>query len=290
MSDELQKVDGTEITVEFDSREHVADPLAVAKTLTAIDSLIKEAHQAFEANSKLLLKARPFEKSSFDMPFVLELFGVAALAQYPTIENIINIVKQYFEIKKQLKGDKPNIKDSQTIIIQGNEIRVEQATLNFLTPNNKSDKLVSEAFEEIIKDTSIKDVNIIKKNTKKPLATIKRKEFAYYMPQKVVSVPEEQKGKRVTVKVLAPFLDNSSRWVLDLDGKHIYAKLTDDIYADLVKNRVEKFANGDKLDLDLQFIRQYDIDSETHKDTNYVVTKIWEHIQPPDKPLLFDGH
>jgi len=37
MSDESQKVDSTEITVKFDSREHVADPLAVAKTLKAID-------------------------------------------------------------------------------------------------------------------------------------------------------------------------------------------------------------------------------------------------------------
>jgi len=226
------------------------------------------------------------------MPFVLELFGVAALAQYPTIENIITIVTQYFDIKKLLKGDKPNIKDSQTIIIQGNEIKMEQATLNFFTPNNKSDKLVSEAFEEITKDSSIEDVNIIKKGAKKPLATIKRKEFAYYMPQKVVSVPEEPRGKRVTVKVLAPFLDNSSRWFLELNGKVIRAKLTDDIYAQQVRNRVEKFANGDKLDLDLQFIRQYDdIDSETYKDKDYVITKIHEHIQPPDEPLpsLFDG-
>ena len=295
MSDELQKVDCTEITVEFGSSEHVAEPLAVAKTLTAIDSLIKEAHQSFEVNSQLLLKARPFEKGSFDIPFILELLGVVALSQYPSLETIINILEQYFDIKKKLKGDKPNIKDSQTIIIQGNEIRVEQATLNFFTPYNKSDKLVSEAFEEITKDTSIEDVNIIKKDAKKPLATIKRKEFAYCIAEKVVSVPKEENLENgdVIVSILAPFLDNSSKWVLQLGDKRIHARVTDDTYTQLVKKGVEKFANGDKLNVDLQFTRQYEADSEFYKDKDYVVTKIWKHIQPSeesssDESSLFD--
>jgi hypothetical protein len=287
MNEEIQK---TELTVKLNSEPSEASPTAVGSTLIAIDALVNEVSKAFDENQKFLLKARPFKEGSFEIEFSLAVITSIALTQLPVLRDFLSILKQYFEVKKLLKGEKPKLNEQNKIVIEGNEIKIDNAVLNIISSENIANQMISQAFTEIEKDTTIKDVQIFEKTPQNPLAKIERKEFHYYkIPEPDTMIIEKyptEKILRTTLHIVSPVFDNKSKWKFILDGKRISAEIADEKFIDIVASG-EAFACGDKLDVDLQVIQKYDDVSSCYIDSRYIIIKVRNHIKRKEYPKLF---
>jgi len=273
-----------------DSDSDKANALAVASSIEAVATMINEVHKEFKDNHELLVKARPFAPGSLEIPLdivVLAAVG-ASLLDKEVISSILKIVKEYFAIKKALKGDVPKIENGR-VIIEGNTIHAHNITINLLNPSSCANKLVSKAMEEAGRDKSIKDIKIVKDSDQKEIAHVDRSEFKYYRElESIVDVPEEEcMTERTTLIIYGPILDanNSILWKFKrvTDQKIIQANITDESFLSRVASG-EKFAAGDMLEADLLIRQKYNKMFGEYEDWKKgTITKVHKHTPRPEQ-------
>ena len=226
-----------QITVKFDtsSTKNEMDAVAVAATIEAIATTIQEVHQAFKDNHKLLVKARPFNKGSFEIPLDIILVAAvnAGLFDGDVITNILNIIKEYFSIKNQLKGDIPKIEDNK-VIISGNTINANNITINLLDTKSPANQLVANAIDKANADDDVKGMQIFNDTTKQEIARISKEQFGYYERKETkIDLPEDQvKNEKVVLVILSPVLNENDKrnWTFIRSGQTIVANITDKMF------------------------------------------------------------
>ncbi len=271
------------IKFEIDKDKNEANALAVASAMEAIATMIEEVHQGFKDNHKLLVKARPFNPGSFEIP--LDLIVIAAVStsffDKDIISGVLNIIKEYFNIKNLLKGETPKIENGK-VIIKDNVINANNITITLLTPSSPANQLVSKAIKNANCDDSIKDMQIIRDSNKDEIAHVEKSQFGYYeIIQATIELPEE-KAKKVkeTLVIYGPILDANSQmlWHFIRDGKSIRANITDNDFLSKV-GIGEQFAAGDTLEVDLLIRQKYNQMLDTYIDSKKTITKVHKHTE-----------
>ena len=226
----MKPVDHKEqVVVRLDSREPEANAAAVASSMSAVLSLVSEAHAALGDNQKLLVKARPFAEGSFEIPLELILIGVGAmLVNHPLLENILEAIRRYFEIKKQLKGDALVRKDAQTIILNGSEVNVGSVTINLLDPRSKANQDVARALQ-IDNDESISGIELIRGVEQTPFVTVRKSEFRYYKLPDSLDDPTKrrQSRSRETLGIASIVFEGDAKWRFNRRGNIIVVNIAD---------------------------------------------------------------
>ena len=99
-----------DILLKFDvsSEDNSINAKSASKSIESLASLIQETHQEFQQNSKLLIKTRPFSQGSFEIPLEIILTTEVDLLEIPILENIVAVIKKYFDTKILLKGEMPD--------------------------------------------------------------------------------------------------------------------------------------------------------------------------------------
>jgi hypothetical protein len=279
------------IVVKFETKNNIKEinALAAAASMEAVTTMIQEVHQGFQDNHKLLVKARPFSPGSFEIPLDLIVVAIAGAGLYDKdiISSILNIIKEYFNIKQLLKGETPKVEGGR-IVIKNNVINANNITLNLLEPTNPANKLVSKAFTNASFDDSIKDMQIIKKTNNETIAHVKKSEFGYYeIPKNIIETPEKDKEEKASLVIYGPILDanNIKQWKFFRDGKPISANITDDNFLAKVKAG-EQFASGDTLEVDLLIRQKFNQMLNTYIDSKKTITRVHRHTKKPEQTMM----
>ena len=278
------------IVVKFDTqnKKKEMNALAVASSMEAVVTMIEEAHQGFKDNHKLLIKARPFSPGSFEIPLDLIVVVAAAgigLCEKDIISDILNIIKEYFNIKNLLKGGTPKVENG-GVVIKGDVIKANNITINLLKPSSPANRLVSKAIKNAGFDDSIKDMQIIKKSNDEKIVHVKKSEFGYYeiMPN-IIDIPEDKaKKEEAILTIYGPILDANSQitWRFIRNGQRILANIIDENFLSKVKAG-EQFASGDTLKVDILMRQKYDQMLDAYIDSKMTVTKVHSHTKKPEQ-------
>jgi hypothetical protein len=154
-----------------------------------------------------------------------------------------------------------------------------------LNPSNESNKLISEAFNEIQRDQNIKDFSITEK--KDYIAKVDRKQFDYYKPFVVEEKQIREITSREILKVISAVFVEDLKWIFIRNESRIHANIIDKKFLEGVINKGEPFRSGDKLAVDLKIDQEYDKLSGNYIDKQYIVIKIHEHIKRLETRPLF---
>lgn len=277
------------IVVKFETEGQVKEvnALAVASSMEAVATMIEEVHQGFKDNHKLLVKARPFNPGSFEIPLDIIVIVAAGLGLYEkdVISGVLDIIKEYFNLKKLLEGGIPKIENG-GVVIKGNVIKANNITINLLESSSPANKLVSKAIKNAGFDDSIKDLQIIKKSDEEKIVHVKKSEFGYYdISQHIIELPEEKsKIEKANLVIYGPILEanNQIMWRFFKDGRKISANI---IHKDFLAKveAGEQFAAGDNLEVDLRIRQKYDQMLDTCIDSKMTIIKVHHHIKKPEQ-------
>lgn len=266
-----------------------ADARAIGLTMEAVATMIEEVHQKFNDNHKLVVKARPFSPGSFEIPLDIVMMTAVGVSLFDpnTISHILSIIKDYFSIKNQLKGEIPKIGDGK-IIFENNTINADSITINLLDPKSLANQLVSKAFSCVDSDEKIKNMLIIRKTNAEEIARVPKQNFPYYGNiQTKVDAPEDQiKQEKITLIIRSPVLeeDKDVKWkfIKVKDSSKISANIIDENFLAKVKIG-ENFAAGDSLDVDLQTRMKYDKMYDKYTDPKHTIITVHKHNKKPEQ-------
>ena len=274
-----------QLTVTLASQQHEADAAAVASTMSAVVALVSEAHQQLKKNETLLVKARPFAEGSLEIPLDLIIMAAGTLlATSPLIENILDVLKKYFEIKNLLRGESFTRKGDNTIIVRGNEINVGTITLNLLGPASRANQEMAKALKDIEKDETIKAIELTHGRDSKTLAKVTRPQFQYYS----LALPETIKRERdvrsrETLRIASIVFEGTARWKFARIGGIVAAQITDQDFIQRVQSRVERFAAGDTLDVDLVIHQEFNFNVNDYLTRSYTIERVLKHEKQKHK-------
>lgn len=291
---DLKEAGSERLTISLDKNEGIADAMAVAKTMEALLAIIQETHVQMDETEKMLVKLRPFEKGSFQIPLELIVIGtsLALLSEHPLIQQTISFIRQFVEIKLHLKG-KPlptELPDGQLVI---KDSVVENSVIN-LVVNSKVSRAFDSAVSEILRDDSVQSVTITrgKRGDVDTVVKITRDELPYL--QKPGEADESDDKRKTTFRddvvviVHTPVLHGNAKWKVLLDDHVIEVSIEDEAYLDQVHRSKITFAAGDRMQVNLKVIHKYDFKMATYLPDKYVVTKVVGKWQPSLQKTLFD--
>jgi len=271
------------LTLTYESNVHRADAKAIGASILTIQAMIDEVQDAFKENERILLKARPFAQGSLELPLDLIILGAAVvLHEYPLLQKIREVITQYFDIKKRLRGKPVQVKEGNVLIIENSSVHVDEITLHFLDPGGEVSKRCSEAFHAIEKDPDINAVSVSTSASSKPLAHVSRQEFNYYHPDIPISeqnLGTQEERSRETLIIRQPAFDADLAWRFVWHGTKISARILHEEFQKRVEEGQESFVAGDSLDVDLHRLQEYDPNSLTYIDKQYTITHVWKHNQ-----------
>ncbi len=283
------------LTLSYESSTHRASARAVGAGILTVQSMIDEVQKAFSENERILVKARPFAEGSLEVPLDLIVLGAAIILQeYPLLQKARDVIAQYFDIKKRLRGRPVDVEDGNVVVIDNSPIHVDEITLQFLDPGSTVSKMCSDAFHAIEEDSDIRAVRVNSSASPKPLAHVPREEFRYYHPETPIgqqSLGPKQEETREKLIVRQPAFEADLLWRFVWHGNKIRAKMRAEDFQKRVEEGKESFAAGDCLEVDLHRCLEYDPAVKTHVYKEYTVTRVYSHKRRPKEQTreLFDG-
>lgn len=273
------------LTLTYESTAQRADAKAVGAGILTIQSMIEEVQNAFDENQRILVKARPFSDGSLNVPLELIAFGAAIILQeYPLLQKIREVIAQYFDIKKRLRGQPIQIEDGNLVIIENSRVHVDQITLKCLDPRSVVSKKCSNAFHNIEEDPEIKGVRVSTNISTDPLAHILRREFRHFHPETSIEIQnlgQKLEKSRERLIIRQPAFDLELAWRFIWREMKISAKVEHEDFLKKVQEGQESFAAGDSLEVDLQRLQEYDPSALTFTDKQYTITRVWQHYRRP---------
>jgi len=280
------------LTITYESNKHHADAKAVGAGLLAIHSMISEVQSACEENEQILIKARPFARGSLEVPLDLIVFGATILFQeYPLFQKIREVITQYFDIKRRLRGQPIHVEDGNVIIIENSRVQVDHITLQCLNPSSEVSRKCAEAFHAIEEDPEIKAVRVSSNTSTEPLARVQRAEFPYFHPETPIgekNLGQRYEESRETLVIRQPAFEAELKWRFVWRGAKISAEVKDERFQKSVETGRESFAAGDSLDVDLQRLQEYDPAVLTYVDKEYTITQVRKHNHRAEQGNLFE--
>jgi hypothetical protein len=289
MAQEPNKVES--LTVRLESSDGEVNATAVASTMSAVVALIMEAQQEISANEVLLVKARPFAKGSFEIPLDLIVLASATMfATSPLIENVLALLKSYFELKNLLQGAEAFPREDISAALDGNDISMGDLTINLLSPSSDANRLMATATEELGRDPTISGVTFIRGDEKMPFISIRRSQFSYYRiaPPSAESASERERRSRETLSIASIVFEGNGKWKFNRKGHIIGAKIEDADFVERVQSGIETFRAGDRLDVALVINQVLDAATNDYLNKVYHIERVFGHDKRKGQQSLLD--
>lgn len=276
--------------IKFEKKSHSLDVETYVKSLTALNTMVKEVnYQTNSTSGEVEIRVIAEKPGSFDVLLEIanivkdsgDLFfaGVSALAA--VVSTVVTVIELKMHLGDKtgeensgidIRGDTVNIKDSNGNIV----FQTNKKTYNIYLNNQTINDAVSAQFQAVKDDEEIEAVTYHNGNN---VVTIKKEAFDTLAKRRTVLV-EDSKTSTVpaTLVISKLVLDNRNRkWQFVYQGNKINATIADDAFWDRVLSGEEAFANGDRLVCDLEIIRDYDDSLGVYMDRDYIVRNIRDH-------------
>lgn len=280
-------------------RSTLVDAKAVGKLLQALPEMISEFHSKNSENERLLVKARPFSKGSFEIPLELILVGVGTLLLtspdyvLQTFQEVIDRIKQFIEIKQKLKGEPLHIQGENVVVIENSTVTLDSVVFNIFNSDNHAEEEFREAINELRRDATIQSLDLQVGPDKSTVASIQSAQFDYFttkatIVEKTIQVGEKVSTKRVRLEIKEPDFAGTSKWKLYYNHKAISVGMQDETFIAQVKAG-EKFGAKDELDVDLEIREVYDEKTKEFHEKDYLVKHvhgIYQYERPHYRTLL----
>lgn len=257
-------------------------------------TIIEEINRELGNEYKLNINIKAFKEGSFEVH--LEVLGglITAISAIGTdnismyLSNIINIFRELLELKRILKGEKPDkieeLDEDKFKITNsdGFSITVNKNTYHIYADNLTVNQAINENFELLSEYSDIKEFQIKKKGN--TIFTATRDEFQNLAENNKLLEDKEIKFKDefdVHLVIVKLVLDGNRKrkWEFLYNGIKISAKILDQDFFDRIDRREEGFLQGDILVCDLRIEQSFNKKLEVWENTgNYFILKVKKHI------------
>ena len=264
-----------------------------------ISTSIDEINNTLQTEKDISIKVKPFEEGSFEVPFELIELTIASLFATPSVSSIpeiIKILKEFVEIKIQLKGNQPNQidetgKDTKITTESGDVYNVSKVTGDLIVNNITINDSFNKGIGQLTADKSIHEYSILDSN-KKPIISVKEKDFSSFLLPALSLLDIEQDTKEKTRSVPANLcihkvvFDTTSKWGFIYKGNKISANISDKVFQKKVQTH-GRFGKGDILKVLMEIHQVFDETVSVYLNKTYVIEKVFEHIPRQEQLTLF---
>jgi hypothetical protein len=276
-----------EIIIRLESKEYEVDAEAVASMIRAITAIVTETQLELNENEKILVKARPFSKGSFEIPLDLVLVSAASLFDTPIfLQNILETIKSYISIRTELRGEQlPEPDKNGSVVLNGTNITLSHSVIQVFNSSRVSDAF-HRAATDVAADPSISDINIIRSKSKDLLVRIASSELPYFQTtEPPISSEVQNRDRRIEAELVlrSAVFQGKGKWKFNLEGVAIAVTISDEAFLQRVNSGIERFASGDRLKVELLIRERFNHQLSDYERTgSYVVDRVIQHTsQPP---------
>jgi hypothetical protein len=293
-----------EFKIKFDGQLHQIDANTLINSLINLSTIIQEVNTELHTNQKIEIKIKALDQGSFDIHCHL-VQGISAflptvplIAQVSSIENIKTIIDAFvslLNLKKLLKGEKPNQvnEDGDNLSIEnsrGDTIVVFRPVYNMYEKNPAINNALSKSFESLQSEPSVTDLKILT-TEETVLFSASRNEFGEMASKNEALTANTQSiiKNGVTLNIFKLIFENrKNKWDFLYEGNKISAQISDDSFFDRIDNG-ESFSKGDSLIVNLQIDQTFDQAVNGFINSSYQVNRVIEHIpRPQQQPIKFE--
>lgn len=257
-------------------------------SLKRTTTLIHSVNQDLGLGDDIDIKVKPFKKGSFEINLELVRLACSSLFSPELIgytSDITTVVQGLFALTGFLQGKRPKKVEThgeQIYIVNesGATTYIDNRTYNTYYNSEPIRKQVEDQYKDMGQHP---DVTGFRVESGKKKVTIKREEFAALAESAVTNneapAPHIQTLENVELLILRPSFDKKLPWDFLYDGRKISARVRDETIWDLV-NQGESFSKGSHMLVDLEEVRTFDSNYNTHvinKDS-YHVLRFKKHL------------
>lgn len=290
--------DKKRVQIKFGGKTNQIDAKTFLNSLTSFVSIVEEINHEYVTEKKVDVKINAIEKGSFIIN--LELLGTAYEAAAPllqkdtilVISQIVATVVGLYELRKFLKGRKPNDKIDQNDQVQltnqnGEQKNVNSIVYNFYSSNLSVKEALNNTFESLNSDSSVDDFEIID-DEETTVFQVKKDLFPELTDQDIDEdlLPDQQSIRvRTSISLFKIVFDKKYVWEFIYKGNKISAKIEDDNFFKKIDSG-EKFAKGDVIEVELEILQEYDESVNTFVNKKYSINKVYDHIPRSEQQNL----
>jgi hypothetical protein len=288
-----------EYVLHFGKKKSSISSRLLGESLIGISTAINEINSTLGTGKEITINVKPFEEGSFEVPFELvelAVFGALNLPNVSSIPGVIKILKEFIDIKINLKGFPPREvkKTNQGLSLtsqSGDVYNISRVTGDLVFNNVTINESFNRGLSQLQNDKELIEYSILD-SKRKPIVTIKPKELAYFTPQEdVCSVIEQLESKKqkevsATLRVHKVVFDTTSKWGFIYKGNKISAKITDANFHEKVQ-RGGRFGKGDILEVLMEIHQEFDEAVGVFINKSYIIAKVLNHMPKPEQIGLF---
>lgn len=286
----------TDIKIRYQGQTQEIDANVFINSLIHTTTLIQEINKELNSGANIAIKIKALEKGSFLVHIQLIETFIDSLKNIFTPEHIalgsgiISSLVGLIELKKFLKGDKPEVikKEGDTLTIinsRGNVIIVNDPVFNIYKNNQVARDSLEQNFETLNNDSSIEGIEFTDIN-EVPYISVTREEFVDLTTQsEEILEGDKILTKSAQLNIVRLSFDETLSWEFYYYGNRITAKIKDPKFYDLI-NKGERFAKGDILEVELQIKQKFDLGVNTYVNKSYQINRITNHIPRDEQQKL----
>jgi len=285
-----------EFLLQFGSSESEIDSRTLGESLMMLSTAIDEINKELKTGNSLNIRIKPFKQGSFQVPFELVEIAVLGLLNSPNLSyvaEIINILKEFVEIKIKLKGSEPKsieTKESKTVITteSGDVYNIGNITGNLIVKNVKINESFSKGMRRLEADESIQDISIGRRS-EIPLISIEKQDFKDFTTG-IIDVEDKEKYKTIKtfLYIHKVVFDKTSKWGFIYEGHKISAKISDQEFQETIE-KDGRFGNGDVLEVLLKIYQKFDDVAGTYINKFYEIVQVINHFPRAKQMGMFEA-
>ena len=282
-----------EFKVKFGVKPNEINIHTLLKSLSNITTILDEVNKEISPDNRINVKVKALEKGSFLVHLGISEAEInSLLAGGLTIQAIGKMIKVFIgllKLRKELKDNKPEqvTEKGDNIIIKtgiGNKITVIKQTFNMYNDNAKVNEALSETFQTLEDDITVKSFEIEDKK-EKPIFEVNRDEFKKMAVRNEIEKPKEgikiEKQFTTLFVLKAVFEKKNRKWEFYYRGNKISAIIKDQNFLNLV-DKGERFGKGSTLEVEMDIIKKFDKTVNTFVIVGYEIIKVKKHHPKED--------
>ncbi|MFT3701172.1 MAG: hypothetical protein QM802_02320 [Agriterribacter sp.] len=290
--------DATEdIKIKFDGQTHQIEANTLINSLLHFTNIVQEINKDLDTGRSVIVKINALPPGSFLIHISVESL-IDAAQQIFSKENlavakeIVNTVKEVFNLYKFLKGKKPKeivSKEATTTIVNnnGDTYIFNNATVSIYQNNRVVKEAIAQEFETLNNDQSVTGLELLDVNDKQ-LFVVPKEEFpALSNVDHEETLPDERIiPKTGMLNIYTLSFDPNVKWTFYYEGNKITAKISSDFVTRI--DNGEQFSKGDSLKAEFEIKQQFDAGVNDYINKSHKIIRIIEHIPRAKQNSLFD--
>lgn len=285
-------IDSSTMKVRFDGQMHQIDVNTLLVSLLHLSDMTRDIVEDLSPGATVKMLVSAPERGSFVIDLEIIQKVEETLAAYaPFIPQVVSTVLGLLEIKRLLKGKKPDrvetTNEGTTIIVEGNaQIAVNSNVFETYSSNERVNVAMSKMFTGIAENPEIHELEI-----KAPDIGEFRAEHADFAgmgrPNELLAEEKKVSVERVHLVILKIVFEKARVWEFIYHGNKISAPVNDDAFWAEVDSQNVRFGKGDQLFVELEITQVYNADACCFVNKSYLVKKVLDKLPRPDQ-LRFD--